>query len=145
MVRNVACRVALGPVGALRSTTKGKGQSCFNDWPLFMPAMTYSAAHVWRGRPRPRSRPEVTHPLLEQGLAAMFIRHRQPPFCEWILFHGGRGARPTQDQRCPQTQSRSTITATDSRIFRKPMLICSSRSALARDKFYLTPPAILCW
>ena len=27
---------------------KGKGQSCFHDWPLFMPATTYSPTHLAR-------------------------------------------------------------------------------------------------
>ena len=26
-------------------TGKGKGQSCFHDWPLFMPATTYAPTH----------------------------------------------------------------------------------------------------
>ena len=34
-----------GEAPAPQGTRKGKGQSDFSDWPLFMPATTYSPTH----------------------------------------------------------------------------------------------------
>jgi hypothetical protein len=46
----VSLRSRVGMTRGLRSG-KGKGQSDFSDWPLFMPATTYAPTHLARAVP----------------------------------------------------------------------------------------------
>jgi hypothetical protein len=48
-IRTDVTQVLLSPLQLPEMRTeKGKGQSCFHDWPLFMPATTYSPTHLAR-------------------------------------------------------------------------------------------------
>src|ERR1700678_4201115 len=51
MTRRWGCQKDRACVVDNESNSKGKGQSDFSDWPLFMPATTYAPIHLARAVP----------------------------------------------------------------------------------------------